>query len=361
MTSGQFLLDGKWCSAHCSHGDTIDAITVTGYDADLPRFMPAPVDLHVHGAGGHDVMDGEAGLRHVLKIQAQRGCGAMLATSVAASDEALDAFLDSVQRVMSAPDEGSATLLGAHLEGPFINPDKLGAQPPHARVVDMHALKRWLATGVVRIVTYAPEMDTNDQVPALCARHGVRVQLGHTLCDCWQARVAFDAGCGITHLWNAMSGASHRDGGVAVAALATANFAEIIADGIHVDELAFAAARRAIPNLYTVTDGTAAVGMPDGRYHLGSHEVYRRGNRVELANGTLAGSCLDQIRLYDVLRGWGLSWKDIARLNSCVPAVWIDEAALGRTAVGCRAHWLEMHGEDVTALWLDGQRSEVLN
>ncbi len=359
MIAGHFLLESGWQSSRCSHAHEVQSLEPIAHSAELPYFQPAPIDLHVHGAGGHDVMAGEVSLRRVLATQAQLGCGALLATSVATPIEAIDDFIDSVRKVMASPDPGSAILLGAHLEGPFINPNKLGAQPPHASAVDSNALERWLSSGVVRVVTFAPEMDAENVVPVMCERYGVKAQIGHSLCDCWQANAALQAGCGVTHLWNAMSGASHRDGGVAVAALATAHSAEIIIDGIHVDEMAFRAAYRAIPNLYAVTDGTAAVGMPDGVYRLGSHDVQRIGNTVQLDDGTLAGSCLDQIRLCEVLRAWGLGWEEISQLHSARPAAWIDEASLGRIAPGCGAHWLERIDEELVALWLNGERLEI--
>lgn len=361
MTEGEFLVDGDWSRLRCIHADTVQSMEPIDDGDRSPRFLPAPVDLHVHGAGGYDVMEGEAALRCVLKTQARFGCGALLATSVAAPFGAIDAFLDSVQAVMASPDPGSSSLLGAHIEGPFINPDKLGAQPPYASALDVLVLERWLKTGVVRVITYAPEVDADGVVPALCARYGVRAQIGHTLCSGWQARTALDAGCGVTHLWNAMSGVTHRDGGAALAALARADYAEIIADGIHVDELAFVAAARAIPRLYAVTDGTAAVGMPDGDYRLGSHTVRRRGERVELADGTLAGSCLDQIRLCQVLREWSLGWPAVSRMQSELPAAWVGARSLGSIGVGKRAHWLELAGEKPCALWLDGQRQELFH
>ena len=156
-----------------------------------------------------------------------------------------------------------------------------------------------------------------------------------------------------------MSGASHRDGGAVTGALARASHAEIIPDGLHVERAAFEAARRAIPGLYGVTDGTAAVGMPDGVYRLGSHEVRRRGGRVTLPDGTLAGSCLDARAMVAVLRGWELDWPDIARLVAEVPARWIGADGLGRIERGARAHWLEVRGERPVALWLDGARAEL--
>ena len=357
MTVGRWVTPDGIVAARCRHSARVEALEPC--DVEGPLFLPAPVDLHVHGAGGVDAMGGEAALRRMLAVQASLGCGALLATSVCAPFDAIDAFLVDVAAVMASPDAGSATLLGAHLEGPFVNPDKLGAQPPFAVPVDADALARWLATGVVRVVTFAPEVDERDVLPTSCAAHGARAQIGHTLCGWARAVAAFDVGCGVTHLWNAMSGAGHRDGGAAIAALARAAHAEIIPDGLHVDRAAFDAARRAIPGLYGITDGTAAVGMPDGTYRLGALEVHRRGDRVALADGTLAGSCLDQAGMLRVLRGWDMGWEEIARFAAARPADRIGASELGRIAPGARAHWLEVHGERPVALWLDGVRREL--
>lgn len=355
-TEGHWWSPDGFVAARCRHTASVHALEQVALAGDAPRFLPAPVDLHVHGGGGCDVMQGDAALRQVLATHAEHGCGALLATSVTAPFDDIDAFLASVQRVMAAPDPGSATLLGAHLEGPFISPDKLGAQPPFAVPVDGASLERWCASGIVKVITWAPEIDVDDRLLRVCERYGVRAQLGHTLCDWACAARALARGCGVTHLYNAMSGVASRDGGAATAALAFAQFAEIITDGVHVDHAAFQAARRAVPQLYSVTDATAAAGMPDGRYTLGSLTVERRGERVLLPDGTLAGSCLTQQRSMRVLRGWQLSWADIARLSSERPARWVGETSLGRIAPGARAHWIEIRGERPVALWLDGER-----
>jgi len=390
-TLGRFCTEAGWTSFRCRHDARVLALepleprgqpgSLGPPASDLPRFLPAPLDLHVHGGGGHDAMDGEAAIRGLLQASARGGTGALLATSVTAPFADIDAFVDAAERVMAAPEAGEATLLGVHLEGPFINPGRLGAQPPHAASLDVERLTRWLARPAVRVVTYAPELDPDGVVPGLAACHGVRAQIGHTLCRWSEARAAFAGGAGVTHLWNAMSGASHRDGGAAIAALAFAEHAEIIADGIHVERAAFAAARRAIPALCAVTDATAATGMPDGKYRLGSLEVEKRGERVLLADGTLAGSCLTERRALEVLRAWDVDWPDIVRLTSAAPARWIGAEGFGEVVAGARAHWLELApmntdvGPDVdtnagkgaestgrttdtraVALWLDGVR-----
>ena len=325
-----------------------------------PTFIPAPIDLHVHGGGGEDVMMGEEAIHTMLKAHAQSGCGALLATSVTASDDATTAFLESVQRAIAAPRAGAATLLGAHLEGPFINPDKLGAQPPFAKVVDKGRLRQWFETGVVKVITFAPEMDADESVLALCAEFRVKAQIGHSLCDWATARHRIESGCGITHLYNAMSGVDHRKGGVALAALAYGNYAEVITDGIHVSQSAFDLARKSLPNLYCVTDATAAAGMSDGEYQLGSLTVYKEDDCVRLKDGTLAGSCLTQKKSISVLREWGVSWHDIAKMTSAIPAAWIGSELYGNIKPGMAAQWLELKQDDIVAVWLGGQRQSLL-
>ena len=365
-TLGRFCTAAGWVAAACRHDARVRALEPAASPPDAPWFLPAPLDPHVHGGGGHDAMDGEAALRGMLRASARGGTGALLATSVTAPFAAIDAFVDAAERVMAAPAPGEATLLGVHLEGPFINPGKLGAQPPHAAPLDLGRLEGWLARPAVRVVTYAPEFDPEGHVPALAARHGARAQIGHTLCRWCEAQAALAAGAGVTHLWNAMSGATHREGGAAVAALAFAAHAEIIVDDVHVERAAFEAARRAVPLLAAITDATAAAGMPDGTYRLGSHDVEKRGERVLLPDGTLAGSCLTWRRALEVLRGWGLDWPDIVRLSSTATARWLGETDFGDVAVGRRAHWLELAPPDPAAtappearpvaLWLDGVR-----
>lgn len=357
-TVGHWWTPDGFVGGTCHHGASIDAFEPSTVPDDASWFLPAPVDLHVHGGGGRDCMQGDDAIRTMLRTHARFGTGSLLATSVTAPFDDITRFVESVSRVMRDADPASdaATLLGAHLEGPFISPEKLGAQPPHAAELHLEQLEAWLAPGVVRTLTFAPEVDPHGDLVALCHRHGVRAQLGHTVCTWHQACRALRAGCGVTHLYNAMSGVAHRDGGAATAALAYADYAEVITDGLHVEQAAFDAARRAIPNLYSVTDATAATGMPDGKYRLGDHTVTKTGERVLLPDGTLAGSCLTQLRSMSVLRDWGLDWHTIGALTSAVPARWIGDARVGRIEPGAHAHWIEIRGDTPTTRWSAGRR-----
>ncbi|MEE9335624.1 MAG: hypothetical protein V3U65_16150 [Granulosicoccaceae bacterium] len=355
-TAGHWWTPEGFVEGICQHDSKVRSVEQTTAPKPARLFLPAPVDLHVHGGGGHDCMGGDAAIRGMLHTHAKHGTGALLATSVTAPLDDITGFVNSVSRVMNESDPQSAVLLGAHLEGPFISPGKLGAQPPFAARLNLDQLESWLDSGVVRVITYAPELDPHGDLIALCQRYDVRAQLGHTVCSWHQAKCALDAGCGVTHLYNAMSSMSHRDGGAATAAMAYAHYAEIITDGLHVEQAAFDAARRSIPGLYCVTDATAATGMPDGDYYLGSLKVKKSGEKVLLPDGTLAGSCLTQRRSISLLRSWGLDWHTIAMMTSATPAQWLADDSLGRIGVGAHAHWLEIQNDELVALWLCGQR-----
>ena len=356
QTTGLWWTPEGFIDAVCHHDHTVHSLVPSSKCHSSTLFLPAPVDLHVHGGGGHDCMKSEAAIRGTLKAHALHGSGALLATSVTAPFQETSDFINNAARVMQTPDEDSAALLGVHLEGPFINPDKLGAQPPHATEIDLQQLEAWLTVGIVKVVTFAPELDPCNDLIALCHKYNVRAQIGHTLCSWHQASEALAAGCGVTHLYNAMSGIGHRGGGAATAALAYADFAEIIIDGLHVDRAAFDLAKRAIPNLYSVTDGTAASGMPDGKYTLGSLSVTKSGDHVLLPDGTTAGSSLTQRRVISVLREWDVDWHTIGAMLSAIPAQWIQHETLGRISPGAQAQWLEIEDDEPVAIWLSGER-----
>lgn len=357
-TTGRWWAPGGFVTGICRHDSRVHAIDAlpSATPGPLSTFLPAPVDLHIHGGGGFDCMAGDDALRGMLRAHAVHGTGALLATSVTAPFSDIADFTHSVARVMADPDSRSARLLGAHLEGPFISPKKLGAQPAFACPVNVDQAESWFDTGVVRLITYAPEVDQHGDLLALCQRYGVKMQIGHTLCTSQQARRALESGSGVTHLYNAMSCFSNRGDGVATAALAYAQYAEIITDGQHVERAAFEVARRSIPGLFSITDATAAAGMPDGNYRLGSHSVRKTGEKVVLRDGRLAGSCLTQRRSMAVLRSWGVEWHDIGSLVSATPARWIEETSVGRIATGTLAHWIEIQDDQPVALWLAGER-----
>lgn len=304
-----------------------------------PLLLPGFIDLHVHGAAGRDVMEGGDAALQVARKHAEHGTTALLATTMTAPVEDLRESLAPVGELARTGAPGAARVLGVHLEGPYINAGKLGAQPDFARPVALAELRELQALAPIRLLTLAPEVPGNlELIPQLVAA-GFRVQSGHTLGTYEDGVAALERGArGFTHLFNAMTPLHHRMPGMVGAALAHARFAEIIPDLLHVHPGAIRAALRSIPCLYCVTDSTAATGMPDGEYRLGRQAVTKCLGGVRLADGTLAGSTLSMDRalrnLVDVI---GLALDDAARRVATFPADFLELADRGRLAAGAWA------------------------
>lgn len=318
-------------------GTPVDSQAVR--DGEAPLLLPGFIDLHVHGGAGRDVMEGGDAALQVARRHAQHGTTALLATTMTAPLEDLRASLAPVGALCRDGAPGAARVLGVHLEGPYINAGKLGAQPDFARPVAIDELKALDALAPVRLLTLAPEVPGNlDAIAALVAA-GYRVQIGHTLGSYEDGVAALQQGArGFTHLFNAMTPLHHRLPGMVGAALAHAQFAEIIPDLLHVHPGAIRAALRSIPRLYCVTDSTAATGMPDGDYKLGRQSVTKCLGGVRLADGTLAGSTLTMDRaLRNLVEVVGVTLEDAARRVSTHAAGFLGLADRGRLARGAWA------------------------
>ncbi|MCY0386439.1 N-acetylglucosamine-6-phosphate deacetylase [Robbsia sp. Bb-Pol-6] len=326
--------------------------------AGRPRIVPGFIDLHVHGGGGADCMEGSAALRAMARLHAQHGTTSLLATTMTAPRAVLDVTLAELGRVCrEAPGDG-ARVLGIHLEGPYINPARLGAQPDAAAVPVRDEVLHYLSLAPVRVVTLAPEIQGDLALIALLAERGIRVQLGHTVASYEQAVGALEHGAaGFTHLYNAMSPLLHRAPGAVGAALAHARFSEVIPDLLHVHPGAIRAALRAIPRLYCVTDGTAACGMPDGDYKLGSQTVNKCLGAVRLADGTLAGSTLTMDQALRNLVAIGLSLADASARVSRYPAEYLGLGERGNLVAGAFADIVILDADlAVAATYVEGRR-----
>ncbi|GAB3663475.1 N-acetylglucosamine-6-phosphate deacetylase [Ramlibacter alkalitolerans] len=318
-------------------GSPVDPAQVR--DGTGPFILPGFIDLHVHGGAGRDIMEGGDAALQVARKHAEHGTTALLATTMTAPPEDLRLSLEAVGALCRAGAPGAARVLGMHLEGPFINKGKLGAQPDFARPVSLAELRELDALAPVRLLTLAPEVPGNMEAIAELVAAGFRVQVGHTLGTYEDGVQALERGArGFTHLFNAMTPLHHRMPGMVGAALAHAQFAEIIPDLLHVHPGAIRAALRCIPGLYCVTDSTAATGMPDGEYKLGRQPVTKCLGGVRLADGTLAGSTLTMDRalrnLVDVI---GITLPDAARRLATHAADFLGLADRGRLAVGAWA------------------------
>lgn len=334
--SGKILTPAGWIGGTLRCTAQVLAIE-PGAAAEDRWIVPGFVDLHVHGGHGADCMEGADAVRRMAAFHARHGTTSLLATTVTARADDLRHAATGIAEAMRAPGPG-ARVLGAHLEGPFISPDALGAQPPFAIPPDVLLLEELAATAAIRVATYAPEIDGDGTLLAAFMRLGVRAQIGHTTCSYAQARAALAAGAaGFTHLYNAMSGLHHRAGGAVSAALAWAESAELILDFHHVDDGAVRAALRSIPRLHCVTDAVAAAGMPDGEYRLGTHRIFKRGETVHLADGGLAGSVLTMDRAFRNLLALGLPLAEATRRCSALPAEYLGLPERGRLVPGAAA------------------------
>jgi N-acetylglucosamine-6-phosphate deacetylase len=305
-------------------------------DNGAPIVLPGFIDLHVHGGAGHDIMEGGEAALQVARLHARHGTTSLLATTMTAPQEDLDMAFSAMAPLCAQRVPNAARVLGVHLEGPYISEARLGAQPPFARPASFEEIHRLHAMAPIRLITLAPEVGGNDALIAQLVAEGFKVQLGHTTGSYEQGVAALRCGAtGFTHLFNAMSALHHREPGMVGAALAHAEFAEVIPDLLHVHPGAIHAALRAIPKLYCVTDSTSAAGMPDGDYKLGRHTVTKCMGGVRLADGTLAGSVLSMDQaLRNLVNTLGLDLADASRRVSTYAADHMGLQDRGRLQAG---------------------------
>jgi N-acetylglucosamine-6-phosphate deacetylase len=306
-----------------------------------PLVAPGFVDPHVHGGGGADAMRGERDVRRLARFHARHGTTTLLPTTVTAPDAHLLAAAEGVGAVAARRGPGEARVAGLHLEGPFISPRRLGAQPPFARPPDLGLLAALAERVPVRVLTFAPEEDEGFGLLRAAGALGCRCQIGHSDAAFEVATAALEAGAaGFTHLFNAMRPFQPRDPGVAGAALLHGASAEIIPDLLHVAPAAIRLALRCVPGLHAVTDAMEAAGCPDGAYRLGAHEVLKEGGAARLRDGTLAGSVLTMDQAFRNLVGLGLPVEEAVSRTSTLAARHLGLEDRGRLVPGALADLL---------------------
>lgn len=328
--AGILLRDGQIESISARESMSLPAGAVEVQAADLTA-IPGFVDVHIHGAGGRDVMEGSTdALRTVAKKLAQFGTTSFLATTVTAGiDDTLRA-VEGIARYVPEQhksDPACAEVLGIHFEGPFLSKARRGVHPadllqlPSAPVLDRF-LKA--AAGNARLLTIAPEL--LGAAPCIdAARHaGLVVSIGHTDATYEQARAAIARGARhATHVYNAMRPFTHRDPGVIGAVLTSTDVtAELIADGIHVDEVAMKILLQAKgpERVVLISDGISATGMPDGKYMLGGIDVTVSNGVCRNADGNLAGSTLTLDRALRNIVNLGIPLPAAVRMLTLNPA-----------------------------------------
>jgi N-acetylglucosamine-6-phosphate deacetylase len=325
------------------HGSKIAAVGQRG-KIELPRgvreinaagrtMVPGFVDVHIHGAGGQDVMEGtREALEIITATVAAHGTTSLVATTVTASEkETRDSVAGIAHFILNTSQyptrELSAEILGIHFEGPFISSARRGVHPAKWIVrpsLELLAQLLGEARGTAQILTLAPELPGALELIEAARQAGLVVSLGHTDATYEQAQAAIEAGAThAAHVYNAMRPFSHRGTGVLGAVLTSPKVsAELIADGVHVDE----AAMRMLVDLKTpervilVSDGISATGMPDGKYQLGMFEVQVSAGVARNAEGKLAGSTLTLDRALRNMVALGVPLASALRMVTANPA-----------------------------------------
>ncbi|MBB5205631.1 N-acetylglucosamine-6-phosphate deacetylase [Inhella inkyongensis] len=338
-------------------GRAVDEARVRASEA--PVILPGFIDLHVHGGGGRDTMEGGDAVATLARLHARHGTTSLLATTMTAPPADIRHSFEGLAPLCRQRPAAGARVLGVHLEGPFISPGKLGAQPDQACPASLDLVRELHAIAPIRLLTLAPELPGHLALIPELVGLGLRVQIGHSLASYEEGLAALQAGAaGFTHLFNAMTPLHHREPGLVGTALAHAQHAEIIPDLVHVHPGAIRAALRAIPGLYCVSDATAAAGMPDGEYRLGSHRVTKCMGGVRLADGTLAGSTLTLDQALRNLVGLGLSLAEASARVSRHAADYLGLSDRGRLAVGAWADGVQLEPGALTlqGVIVEGER-----
>lgn len=267
-------------------------------DAEGSYVSPGFIDVHIHGAGGYDTMDGTYdALNHISKSISKHGTTSFLPTTMTC---AIDDIRKSIEAIAKAKEIGTegANVLGAHLEGPFINPEMIGAQnPKYVENPSIETFKSMVGEHIDAItsITLAPEVEGAKELISYLKENNITVSMGHTKATYNEAIEGVKCGvCHSTHLFNAMTGLHHREAGVVGAIFDSEITTETISDGIHISypSLRIAYKQKGTDKVLLVTDAMMACSMPDGMYSLGGQDVVVKEGAARLANGALAGSVL---------------------------------------------------------------------
>ncbi|HKD51371.1 MAG TPA: N-acetylglucosamine-6-phosphate deacetylase [Candidatus Acidoferrum sp.] len=338
----------------------------TEFNATEKTAVPGFIDIHIHGAGGRDVMEGDGdALGVVTRKVAEFGTTSLLATTVTASPDATIRATAGISVYITrqhAARESRAEVLGIHFEGPFISKERRGVHPAEwIQRPSQDLLNRFLqaAEGKARLITIAPEVLGAAPCIEAARQAGLVVSVGHTDANYEQTRLAIAHGArSATHTYNAMRPFTHRDPGVIGAVLTSEINAELIADGVHVEEGAMKLLLKAkgYERVTLVSDGLSATGMPDGKYMLGGFEVTVTNGVCRNAAGVLAGSTLTLDRALRNIVNLGVPLADAVRMLTLNPASLLGiEFKKGSLRVGADADVLLLDQSlRVTDVWARG-------
>jgi N-acetylglucosamine-6-phosphate deacetylase len=328
LSRGVVIIEGEKISAVNAEESQLKEKDVSIIDYEDNFISPGLADLHLHGALGKDVMDGEVkSLEQIASYQACHGVTGFLGTIMSSP---LDSMLKAVEAIKKARQiQLTSEILGVHIEGPYSSQRRKGAQDPDfIREMSQEEIKLLIeaTSGLKTIISMAPEVKNNRSFIKPLTEQGIVVSIGHSDATYEEALESFEEGIShATHLFNAMSGYHHREPGVIGAVLDSPRVtAEIIADGLHIypSALRLALAAKGYDKICLITDSIKAAGLGDGIYPMGNLEVVLKGNEARLReSGTLAGSVLTLNRAVKNAFQWsGVALNQAVNLASFNPS-----------------------------------------
>jgi N-acetylglucosamine-6-phosphate deacetylase len=365
---GVVIISGETITAIGRQDELACPVGAQSVDAKGLNLVPGFIDLQVNGGFGMDFATAPETIWQVGENLTRFGVTSFLPTIISSKP-------GTIRHAQAVVDQGpppgycGAGVIGLHLEGPYLNPEKCGAHDPaNLSLPEAGEYEQWSRSSHVRLVTLAPELPGSLPAVRTLIRNGVVVGVGHSLADLSQAQAGFDAGIRYgTHLFNAMPAFNHHQPGL-VGAILRDNRVTVglIVDGIHIHPsmVQFAWQNLGPGRTNLVTDAVAALGMPSGQYHLGSRTVYTDGSSIKLSDGRLAGSLLslDQA-LRNLISFTGCSLPEALSTVTQVPAGLLHlDPWLGRLAIGSKADLVLLTGDaHIARVWVHGKQVRLIS
>ncbi|EQC1986888.1 N-acetylglucosamine-6-phosphate deacetylase [Listeria monocytogenes] len=333
------------------------------FDGNGGLLIPGMIDVHIYGAKNYDMMDGSTeSIQAVSMACAETGCTSFLVTSVSSSLEDLIQMIRQTKKVIGK--EKGAKIAGIHLEGPYLNIEKKGMQnPAHLRHPDLKEMKKIFdeADGLIKMVTIAPELPGGIELIDFLKKRGVVVAIAHSNATYEEAQDAFEKGAShITHCFNAMPAIHHRAPGLVAAALENDSISvQAIVDGVHLHPgiVRLIHKIKGPDKMVLTTDALQAMGVGDGEYIFGGHQVTVTEGVARLQDGTLASSTVTMNKSLRLSNEFGINLQDTIQMATSTPADILGMKNLGRIEKGYSADLVLLDKKfEVLSTWINGEK-----
>ncbi|EAE9635181.1 TPA: N-acetylglucosamine-6-phosphate deacetylase [Listeria monocytogenes] len=333
------------------------------FDGNGGLLIPGMIDVHIHGAKNYDMMDGSTeSIQAVSMACTETGCTSFLVTSVSSSLEDLIQMIRQTKKVIGK--EKGAKIAGIHLEGPYLNIEKKGMQnPAHLRHPDLKEMKKIFdeADGLIKMVTIAPELPGGIELIDFLKKRGVVVAIAHSNATYEEAQDAFEKGAShITHCFNAMPAIHHRAPGLVAAALENDSISvQAIVDGVHLHPgiVRLIHKIKGPDKMVLTTDALQAMGVGDGEYIFGGHQVTVTEGVARLQDGTLASSTVTMNKSLRLSNEFGINLQDTIQMATSTPADILGMKNLGRIEKGYSADLVLLDKKfEVLSTWINGEK-----